>query len=548
MCYFDKPKRMRVDSEGSWTSEAAAKFFGKESVLLEPIPGQAQWKTGLKEEAIRGLKATMTATALEHQDMGAHGCLARAVAASNAREDVRGYSPLQHALGRAPDLDGRFYTPEYEALHTVQGELVDETYGNNIKWMQDSEVNFLRWTYQNRVSRALNSKNRKAQVFLPGTYVYYWRKDKKETKGSFKGIARLLCTETRRDNEKEGSTGQLPLLPGAPRPGGCVWLSRAGRLMRADPTQLRLASGREEACQKIHDSHPMPWTARGELQKLQKVSTWTSPQIFQKILKIRGRTHLGMCRQIPLTRQHNNSNIHANDFSQKQNPEAAKALKTCLQVPLRRHLRIQNQIGAGVTQSWRVSSRRLANTLSRKPAEMFAFVSSAARKGRKDVFEPQMSLKERKQFDPRKQKEINNYTVNDVLEKLEPHEKPPRESILKMRWVLEDRLDENENKSPKARIVILGYLDPDYENRPAASPTMTRNTRQLLLQFGAWMGVAAAKGDVSGAFLQGRKLQRDLWVLPVRELTAALNVSPGEVMKLTKSSKWTGGTSAFLQY
>ena len=146
VCYVGKPKRVRVDSEGSWMSEAAAEFFGKESVMLEPIPGQAHWQTGLVEEAIRGLNATMTATALEHPDMGAHECLARAVAASNAREDVRGYSPLQHALGRAPDLDGRFYTPECEALPTVQAELVDETYGNNIKRMQDSEVNFLRWT------------------------------------------------------------------------------------------------------------------------------------------------------------------------------------------------------------------------------------------------------------------------------------------------------------------------------------------------------------------------------------------------------------------
>ena len=177
---------------------------------MEPIPGQAHWQTGLVEEAIRGLKATMTATTLEHPDMVAHECLARAVAASNSRKDVRGYSPLQHALGRAPDLDSRFYTPEYEALPTVQAELVDETYGNNIKRMQDSEVNFLSWTYQNRVSRALNSKNRKAQIFLPGTYVYYWRKDKREKKGSFKGIARVLCTETRRDNEQEGSTDNFP--------------------------------------------------------------------------------------------------------------------------------------------------------------------------------------------------------------------------------------------------------------------------------------------------------------------------------------------------
>ena len=73
-----------------------------------------------------------------------------------------------------------------------------------------------------------------------------------------------------------------------------------------------------------------------------------------------------------------------------------------------------------------------------------------------------MSLEERKQFDPAKLTEIKNQVVKDVLEKLESHERPPRESILRMRWVLEYRLDENQNKSPKARAVISGYLDPDH--------------------------------------------------------------------------------------
>ena len=74
VCYFGKPKRVRVDSEGYWMSEAVSVFSGKESVLLEPIPEQAHWQTGLVEEPIRGLKATTTATALELPDMGAHEC------------------------------------------------------------------------------------------------------------------------------------------------------------------------------------------------------------------------------------------------------------------------------------------------------------------------------------------------------------------------------------------------------------------------------------------------------------------------------------------
>ena len=78
-----KTKKHRVDSEGSCMSEAARSFFGKESILLEPICGQAHWQTRLLEVAIPALEAPMTATALEHPDMGAHECLARAVAASN---------------------------------------------------------------------------------------------------------------------------------------------------------------------------------------------------------------------------------------------------------------------------------------------------------------------------------------------------------------------------------------------------------------------------------------------------------------------------------
>ena len=67
---FWKSEESKGRQRSSWMSEVAAVFFGKISVLLEPIPGQAHWQTGLVEEAIRGLKATMTAIALEHPDMG----------------------------------------------------------------------------------------------------------------------------------------------------------------------------------------------------------------------------------------------------------------------------------------------------------------------------------------------------------------------------------------------------------------------------------------------------------------------------------------------
>ena len=168
--------------------------------------------------------------------------------------------------------------------------------------------------------------------------------------------------------------------------------------------------------------------------------------------------------------------------------------------------------------------------------DMYAFVNSAARTGRKKVSERQMTPKERNLFDPAKEKEIKKNIVSDVLAKLEPHEKPPPERILRMRWVLEYPLDEKENKSPKARIVIWGYLDSE-KRKPTSNFTHDEQKRQAgTFAIRSLDGLLCCKGDVSGAFLQGRRLQRDLCVLPVPELAAALNVAFGEVMKLNKAA------------
>ena len=66
---------------------------------------------------------------------------------------------------------------------------------------------------------------------------------------------------------------------------------------------------------------------------------------------------------------------------------------------------------------------------------------------------------------------------------------------LRTRWLLEYRVDENENKKPKAPycdfwVILIQTMKTD----PGASPTMTRNTRQFLLQFGAMDGILGSQG------------------------------------------------------
>ena len=65
-------------------------------------------------------------------------------------------------------------------------------------------------------------------------------------------------------------------------------------------------------------------------------------------------------------------------------------------------------------------------------------------------------------------------------------------------------------------------------------PTMSRTTRQILLVIAASLGFRVAKGDVSGAFLQGRTYPHEAYVIPTDEICNALEIGPGSITQLRK--------------
>ena len=109
---------------------------------------------------------------------------------------------------------------------------------------------------------------------------------------------------------------------------------------------------------------------------------------------------------------------------------------------------------------------------------------------------------------------------------------------MKMRWLLTWKPCEEsaDGKKAKAMIILLGFLDPDLTEQTTHSPTMTRTTIQLILSIAAMLGMKLEKGDVTAAFLQGTKIERDLFAVPVEELAEALGIEPGQAARLTKEA------------
>ena len=89
----------------------------------------------------------------------------------------------------------------------------------------------------------------------------------------------------------------------------------------------------------------------------------------------------------------------------------------------------------------------------------------------------------------------------------------------------------------KARLVVLGYLDPHLEEIPRDSPTLSRPSRMLLLQTIASMQWTLQSFDIKAAFLQGQpQSDRTIGIQPVPELVKSMNLNADEICYLKKGA------------
>ena len=82
---------------------------------------------------------------------------------------------------------------------------------------------------------------------------------------------------------------------------------------------------------------------------------------------------------------------------------------------------------------------------------------------------------------------------------------------MKMRWVLTWKTPPEESgeseKRAKARLVVLGYTDPDLTEVAKDSPTLALRTRLMLFAICAAQRWTLFKGDFKNALLQGDKAE-----------------------------------------
>ena len=177
--------------------------------------------------------------------------------------------------------------------------------------------------------------------------------------------------------------------------------------------------------------------------------------------------------------------------------------------------------------------------------ETLTLLASASKKQRSEVKLCTLDPVERTEFEEAKTKEIKNWLSTGTVAKIFRHELNP-EQILGCRWLyvwkpVEDPIDQHAlggmTRKAKARLVVLGYQDPDLDTIPRDSPTLNRTSKMLIAQILASMGWLLSSFDIKAAFLQGKTQDgRKIAVEPVPEMRREMGLQPNEVCQLVKSA------------
>eukprot|EP00435_Cladocopium_sp_Y103_P040825 s2199_g11.t1 len=185
------------------------------------------------------------------------------------------------------------------------------------------------------------------------------------------------------------------------------------------------------------------------------------------------------------------------------------------------------EITEGDMQRWAESPR---------PEEM-AWLASASKRARAEVSVKTLNLEEKVLFEKAKDAELNCWIQTSALKPILRKQLNP-DQILKSRWILTWKaINEEDPTQPqrkaKARLVVLGYQDPQLCNVARDSPTLTREGRHSVLQTIASQNWLLSSFDIKTAFLRGQADRNNpLAMEPPAELRKKLNMSQEQVCAL----------------
>eukprot|EP00435_Cladocopium_sp_Y103_P055989 s1015_g18.t1 len=540
------PNTLVMDSATEFTSEMFQEFLQKHDVKDVVTSPHAHWQNGRCERHGQILQSMLTKLDMEHPITSFHELQQALIQCTHAKNSLsirKGYSPEVLVFGKSSKLPGSLTSCEEMSSHASASR--EDAHGiefrQKLALRERARVAFHRADNDLALRRACLRRSRPdRQGYSPGEWIMMWQ-PQTSNQGYWFGPLKVVQQENNLS----------------------VWATKGGRLHRRAPEHVRpvsSAEAREIPAEEMeatpNDPQPLPPDVT-----LPEIPMTTSSNNINNPGPI-----------VPPTQDNASSPSEDQpDTEPEENQPDVPAVPNYIDTPVPNldadddlvttHLLCCDDTvftvdPAETPCAWRFEVE-VPNRFSQEDFQSWSadeiLLASSEKKQRTEVKLSMLNAEEKRAFQDAKQTEIKNWLATGTVSKILRSKLAP-EQILRCRWLLvwkDKETPENQSTQtgnhqtksklqthkPKARLVVLGYLDPNLTEVPRDSPTLGRQSKMLLLQLIASHGWSLGSFDIKAAFLQGRPNQdRVMGLEPVPELAEAMRLSPAEICKLDKSA------------
>ena len=565
MLWAGPPAVLCMDAATEFTSENFSIFMQKANIKGHVIATEGHWQNsqierhgGILQRILERMDVEQPIESYEQLEIA----LAVATHTKNQWSRYRGYPPEMLVFGKMARVPGSVVSDTSHSAHmlAVSDQSEGVRFRSELALRESARKAFCQIDNDQTCRRALNHRSRPNRGhYEKGEWIMVWRK-RGETTGNWQGPMQVIIQEGKH----------------------VIWATMGNKLFRAAPENVRPLSAveeinrtrtRSESTSPSHDLSIRPNHGGAQLIDLTQTGSPNLPTTETSTPAGVGNSELlteNSQEPIVISSESGNSENNSGEqpdmepapvgtpaFAPQLTPEDSSQQEAHT-IPIPESDESESNFYAveedcfhlESSQAWKFEVEVCQQDINRwkeeaNPTEML-FLVSAAKKQRSEVKLHDLTVKEQELFQQAKDKEIESWIQTGTVAKILRHQIPLK-NIMKCRWILTwKEIDESERKDskiaqsqfkPKARLVVLGYTDPCIEDIPRDSPTMTKMTRMMILQFAASNNWDIESFDIKTAFLRGSEQgDRTLGIEPPPELRNRLKLQDCEVLQLLKGA------------
>ena len=545
------PQIVYLDPATEYTSSLWLNRMQEEDIKLKMTATDSHWQLGRVESHGRVIKRMLDRMNTEKpikDTMAFARALRQAFNAKNTLSRVNGYTPEQAVLGISRRLPASVISSEGASSHLAaeSDDVESDRFKRTLDLRCSARKAFIEADNCSSLRRALLRRSRPLKdPFEVGDWVLYWKKvggNMRRERGRWHGPARVALVEGLK----------------------VVWLTHANRLIRASPEQLRPASLREwRAVQKSEES-------KGSIR--------------DSLERSRHQGYIDLGEEVPGVEEVVSHDENLIDTASLPEPEQAPSVPSAGPPSIAEDLPVESLSGMNgsspnVEPSVDPSNVPVPDSVPGELSEEEAFfgdcvecisgtgnyyweidvtpesfsgvqwdddqmvhhtsdelilLATEMRKKRVEVKLKDLGEHDQRLFASAKGKEIGAWLHHKTVRKVSGG-KIPEHALMRCRWILNWKSPTGEEAPnqlstsgmrAKARLVVIGFEDPDIDTVHNDAPTLSKDGRMAVLQSVASHRWELISFDVSTAFLHGKGDGRTLGIHPPPELREALNMKP----------------------